>query len=391
MQLLSSLKHDESERGVYGIAHALIKQGHRSIVISSAHADDELVVRLMRDGSYHHTLPMPKKSWWALRHVLSLRALIDQHKPDIIHVHSRTPAWVLYWALRPYPESMRPKVVSTMYGFYPLGKYAQAMFDADILIAASKSIEKYLKKELSELNDNEPHPYEKRLVCIRRGIDVRKYPYRHHVSAHWLQQKFIEFPKLEHKLWLLFPTPIGQEYGQEWLIDIIGNLKEKYPNIHLIIFDDDSDESTDLSPSLAYEDFRQRTATLGLSEYISYVGKRPPDLKEWLCSAHLVLALANQPESIGINVLKAIHLGTPVIGWNKGAYGDILKELYPRGLIKDATAKALIRAVSSQLDSGIRPALTHAYELDDMVNETILVYESLANDSTTKDSPQNPL
>ncbi|MDO4251015.1 MAG: glycosyltransferase, partial [Moraxella sp.] len=132
-------------------------------------------------------------------------------------------------------------------------------------------------------------------------------------------------------------------------------------------------------------------ATLGLSEYISYVGKRPPDLKEWLCSAHLVLALANQPESIGINVLKAIHLGTPVIGWNKGAYGDILKELYPRGLIKDATAKALIRAVSSQLDSGIRPALTHAYELDDMVDETILVYESLANDSTIKDSPQNPL
>ena len=382
MQLSSSLKHDESERGIYEIAHALIKQGHRSVVISNADADDELVHRLTRDGSHHHTLAMPKKSWLALRHIFALRRLITQHRPDVIHVHSRTPAWVLHWALQPLPAHKRPKIVSIMYGFYPLNKYAQALFDADALITASTSIDSYLKKKLRRLNHNEPHPYSTRLVCIRRGVDVRKYRYRHHVSVHWLQQKFAEFPALEHKRWLVFPTPIDHEYGQEWLIDILGNLKEKYPDIHLVIMDDDNTDTPEMTVKLAYEDFRQRTASLGLSDDISYVGKRPSDLKEWLTSADVVLALAGKPESIGITILKAIHLGTPVIGWNKGADGDILRELYPQGLVKEMTAKSLTRAIASQLDCGSRPAMTHRYEQETMVAETLALYLRLAGVST---------
>lgn len=380
MQLLSSLKHDESERGIYHIAHALTKSGHSSVIISSASDDDELVIRLKRDGSQHHSLAMPKKSWWALRHVFALRRLIKKHKPDVIHVHSRTPAWVLHWALRPIQPERRPHIIGTVYGFYPLNSYAKALFDADLLIAASKSIHRHLVDGLKALSHDGNHPYIPRITCVRRGIDVRTYPYRHHASSHWLQQKFFEFPELEHKKWLIFPTPIAAEHGQEWLIDILGNLIPHYPNLHVIIMDDDPKDS-DNKPAptnLAYEDFHQRTSALKLDQYISYVGKRPSDLKEWLCSADIVLALANFPESIGINVLKAIHLGTPVIGWDKGAFADILHALYPRGLVKQHNALALIKAISSQLKSHSRPAMTHEYEVDTMVGETLALYQQLA-------------
>ena len=86
LQLSSSLRHDESERGIYPISHTLIKAGHESIIIGSAPSDSKLVVRLVRDGAIYYRLPMPKKSWWALIHTLKLRQIIEQHQPDIIHI-----------------------------------------------------------------------------------------------------------------------------------------------------------------------------------------------------------------------------------------------------------------------------------------------------------------
>lgn len=384
MHLLSSLHYDESERGIYAISHQLIKNGHDAIVIASADNEHEQVGRLVRDGVEYYQIPMPKKSWGSLKQVFKLRRIILHHRPDIIHVHARTPAWVLYWVMRPlkkHPERYQhylPKTISTIYGFYELNRYAEALFFCDKVISASQSIDRYLKNELAD----DPE-YLDKLHCICRGVDIRNYPYRHNVSVYWLHSVFAEFPELEHKKWLVFPTKISPESGQEWLIDILGNLANKHSDLHIIIMDDnDDDESTnntnkDSLNQLAYNDFRQRITALNLHPQISFVGSRPSDLKDWLASAHIVLALANYPESIGMNVLKALHLGTPVLGWNKGAYADVLKTLYPRGLIKEQTAKALCRAVSSQLDCKVRPSITYEYELPTMVEQTIELYEYL--------------
>ena len=385
MHLLSSLMHEESERGIYQLCHAVLRAGHQSMVVASADDDNELVARLIRDGSSYYQLSMPKKSWWALRQVFALRRLIRKERPDIIHVHSRTPAWVLHWALRAFKDVERPKIVATWYGFFDLNPYSRAMLDADVIITASKVIDKHLraklrlkKQELGIDGDDSESGLGFVIVCIKRGVDVRKYPYRHHASVHWLRQTFAQYPELEHKKWLLFPTPLGKEYGQEWLIDILGNLQHQFPNIHAIIMDDETTSYTD--QDVSHEEFTQHLYALNLSDRVTFVGRRPPDRKEWLASANLVLALASRPDSIGMTALQAIHLGTPVIGWAKGAYADILTALFPQGLIKKESAHALCKAVRYQLQSQLRPAMTHDYVIEDMVAETLAVYQSLMAD-----------
>ena len=77
MRLLSSLKHDESERGIFHLGRALVKNGHTSIVVTSADPEHALVKRLERDGTIYHQLMMPKKSWWSLLQVIPLRRLIE--------------------------------------------------------------------------------------------------------------------------------------------------------------------------------------------------------------------------------------------------------------------------------------------------------------------------
>ncbi|WP_413521274.1 glycosyltransferase [Psychrobacter glacincola] len=367
MRLLSSLKHDESERGIFHLGRALVKNEHTSIIISSADEDNELVRRLKRDGNHYHQLHMNKKSWLALLQVVPLRRLIEKYDPDIIHVHSRTPAWILHLALRRARVKRRPKLVSTMYGFYPINKYSQALLDVDTIITVSDSVTDYLK---SGLRREELDP--RVIKRIYRGVDIRRYPYRHNPSVYWLRHTFAEYPELENKKWLVFPTIIGNEYGQEWLIDILGNLEADFPNIHVIIMDEDYRPS-----DVAHEDFRQRSNTLGLGDRITYVGSKRNDMREWLSAANIVMALANQPESIGINALQAIHLGTPVIGWDQAAFSEILRPLYPQGLVKKYNANALCKAVRNQLESVTRPEMTNKFTMREMINETLAVYKNL--------------
>jgi len=375
MRLLSSLKHDESERGIFHLGRALVKNGHTSIIVSSADEDNELVKRLERDGNLYHQLHMNKKSWRSLLQVVPLRHLIEKYNPDIIHVHSRTPAWILHLALKRAKVKRRPKLVSTMYGFYPINKYSQALLDVDTIITVSDSVTNYLIKGIRREQLGPKH-----IKRIYRGVDTRRYPYRHNPSVYWLRRTFAEYPELEHKKWLVFPTVIGNEYGQEWLIDILGNLQEQFPNIHVIIMDEDYREG-----DVAHEDFRQRSNTLGLSERITYVGSKRNDMREWLSAANIVMALANQPESIGINALQAIHLGTPVIGWDQAAFSEILQPLYPQGLVKKYNAKALCKVVRSQLESVTRPEMTNKFTMRKMIEATLEVYQSLYDASLAEE------
>jgi len=367
MRLLSSLKHDESERGIFHLGRALVKNEHTSIIVSSADEDNDLVRRLKRDGNIYHQLHVNKKSWLSLLQVSALRHLIEKYEPDVIHVHSRTPAWILHLALRRARVRRFPKLVSTMYGFYPINKYSQALLNVDTIITVSDSVTQYLKKGL-RIEDVDP----KVITRIYRGIDTRRYPYRHNPSVYWLRHTFAEYPELEHKKWLVFPTVIGNEYGQEWLIDILGNLQEQFPNIHVIIMDEDYRDG-----DVAHEDFRQRTNSLGLAERITYVGSKRNDMREWLSAANIVMALANEPESIGINALQAIHLGTPVIGWDQAAFSEILQPLYPQGLVKKYNANALCKAVRNQLESVTRPEMTNKFTMREMIEKTLEVYQSL--------------
>lgn len=375
MRLLSSLKHDESERGIFHLGRALVKNGHTSIIVSSANEDNELVKRLERDGNLYHQLHMNKKSWRSLLQVVPLRHLIEKYNPDIIHVHSRTPAWILHLALKRVKVERRPKLVSTMYGFYTINKYSQALLDVDTIITVSDSVTNYLIKGIRREGLGPRH-----IKRIYRGVDTRRYPYRHNPSVYWLRRTFAEYPELEHKKWLVFPTVIGNEYGQEWLIDILGNLQEQFPNIHVIIMDEDYREG-----DVAHEDFRQRSNTLGLSERITYVGSKRNDMREWLSAANIVMALANQPESIGINALQAIHLGTPVIGWDQAAFSEILQPLYPQGLVKKYNAKALCKVVRSQLESVTRPEMTNKFTMRKMITETLGVYQMLYEDALAEE------
>lgn len=363
MRLLSSLHHDEDERNIFLLSRTLIKQGHESLVIASTQPTHELATRLVRDGSRYEQVYLEKNAWLTLISIFRLAKLIRQFCPDIIHIHSRTPAWVLKWALQFVPSAYHPITVGTIYGYYPVSAYNKAIFDSDHLISVSDSVSEHIKAHHVEYGNEQ-------ITRIYRGVNTQKFIYRHPPSVYWLRQIFAEYPELEHKKWLLFPSRIGHQKGQQWLFDIVGNLKDSYPNLHVLIMDDDN------SDNMYFEEFIQRMHALDLGKYFTFIGQRV-DEREWLSAANVVLGLANQPESIGMQVLKAVHLGTPVVAWNRGIYSELLEVLYPQGLVSTFTAFALCKAVNMQLEGISRPKITHEYTAKQTVNQIIDLYKAL--------------
>ncbi len=91
LQLLPALGNGGVERSTLEIAAALVRAGHQSVVVS---AGGRMVEPLQRAGSEHIALDIGRKSLSTLRHVFTLRRIIRQYRPDIVHARSRLPAWL---------------------------------------------------------------------------------------------------------------------------------------------------------------------------------------------------------------------------------------------------------------------------------------------------------
>jgi len=110
VQVLPELNAGGLERGTVEFARYLVEAGHESVVISDG---GRLVDRLQREGSQHIRLPVHRKRLRSLRQVKPLRQCLLDHAPDVIHVRSRLPAWLVWLAIGRLPRQQRPAIVST--------------------------------------------------------------------------------------------------------------------------------------------------------------------------------------------------------------------------------------------------------------------------------------
>ena len=83
VQMLPRLEGGGIERGTLELADALVKTGHRSIVISGG---GRLEKQLKANGSEHVNYALGRKSVRSLRWVKPLRQLLRQEKVNILHI-----------------------------------------------------------------------------------------------------------------------------------------------------------------------------------------------------------------------------------------------------------------------------------------------------------------
>jgi glycosyltransferase involved in cell wall biosynthesis len=227
IQVVPNLISGGVEKGVLEVAKYISLKGHESMVISGG---GRMVEELEYDGSKHIKWDIGRKSFTTFFYIIKLVRLINNKKIDIIHARSRLPAWIVFLALKLINRNKRPHFITTVHGFNSISFYSSIMTKGERVFVVSKSVQKFITKnyKFNKLN----------VVLNYRGVDPKEFNLDSLLYKKWLKNWRKEFPYLDNKIILSFPSRITSRKGHEDFIYLISKLKQDNINIHGLIIGD---------------------------------------------------------------------------------------------------------------------------------------------------------
>jgi glycosyltransferase involved in cell wall biosynthesis len=362
LQILPALDAGGVERGTLEIAGHLIRHGHEALVVSNG---GRMVDALEKTGARHIAMPVHRKSLLTLMQARPLRRLLESERPDIVHIRSRVPGWIAWLTWRGMDPAIRPRLVSTVHGFYSVNRYSAIMTKGERVIAVSNSIRDYILR-------NYPATPPDIIRVIPRGIEPESYHHSHRPPPDWLARWNAENPRLAGKRSLLLPGRITRLKGHEDFFRLIAALKHAGHPVHGLVAGDTHPKKRGYLAGL-----QELVTQLGLDADVTFLGHRG-DLRQIMAVSDLVCALSQQPESFGRTVLEALALGKPVLGYDCGGVGELLAQLFPQGKVPPGDAGVLLQSAQAILSGRPLPApVGEPHTLESMCRRTLAVYDEL--------------
>ncbi|UHQ20803.1 glycosyltransferase [Lysobacter sp. KIS68-7] len=361
VQLLPALESGGVERSTLEIAEALVRAGHRAFVVS---AGGRLVPRLEALGAKHITLDIGRKSPLTLRHVPALRRLFEEQRVDIVHARSRLPAWLGWRALQGMGYR-RPHFLTTMHGLNSPSRYSAIMARGERVICVSETVRAYLLQHYPKTNP----------ACLRvipRGIDPAAFPRQPWPDRNARLRVVALHPALAGEGPLLAMPGRGTRLkGHADALALLAALRAQGRDARLWM-----PGSFDESRAHYVAELEASARTLGLSDVVAIT---PPTdrISEAYAASDLVLQLSRKPEAFGRTVLEALASGRPVLGWDHGGVGELLRALQPEGATPPFDALDLAHRANALLDAPKPAAVTMPHTLHAMQEATLAVYAEL--------------
>lgn len=364
-QLLPALNAGGVERGSVEVARALVNAGHRAIVVS---AGGPMTGELAATGAEHVTLPIGRKHPAVLATLPKLRALLRERDVDIVHLRSRLPAWIGRTAVGLLPPARRPRLITTVHGPYTVNRYAHAMLCGERVIAISEFIRDYITA-------NYPFVDPARIVVIPRGVSRADYPRDYASPPAWRDGFEAAFPQLAGRRWVVVPARLTPWKGQQDFIEVFSRVAARHDDVAAVLAGG-HDPARD-----AYRDqLLAALAERGLAERIVLTGHRN-DLKDILANAALAVSFTREPEAFGRTTIEALSVGTPVLGYEHGGTGEILRQVYPAGLVAPLDLDAAAARLAAMLENAPPVPAEHPYTLQRMLDATLALYAELGGAS----------
>jgi glycosyltransferase involved in cell wall biosynthesis len=361
IQILPELNAGGVERGTLEVAAHLIQGGHEALVISHG---GRLVGELEALGARHIHMPVHRKSLRSLFQVRPMRELLEREKPDIIHIRSRVPGWITWLAWRSMDPRTRPRLVSTVHGFYSVNCYSRIMLSGERIIAVSESVRQYILHHY-------PKTHPEIIRVVHRGVDDATFTHAYQPPQDWQSAWHRAQPQLSGRIPLLLPGRLTRWKGQEHFIRLIAKLHAEGLPVHGLIVGEPHAKKT-----LFLDELKQLAQELGIEERISFLGHRS-DISHIMAMSAIVYSLSLDPEAFGRVSLEAMAIGKPVIAYNHGGVGEQLQALYPVGLVPVGDIDAAATTTARLLKEGSKPLPITPFSLRKMLDATLAVYREL--------------
>ncbi len=363
LHLVPGLERVGAEIDTVRLACAGLARGQRVLIAS---APGPLLAGFAAAGGEHLPWAVGRRHPRAVVHAVALRRLFHRRRIDVLHAHSRLPAWIAWAALHGVPRDRRPAFVTTVHGRNHVSPYSAVMLRAQRVIAVSGFIAAHLR-------DSYPLLDQGRVRIVPRGIDHADFPTGHRPDARWVAAFAHEFPRAAAAGFrVVLPGRVVRGKGHGDLVEVIADLRARGIDAHGIA----AGAHDPRHPQVA-RDLARRIAERGLEGHVTVTGMRD-DLRDLVAHAHAAVSLAHRPESFGLAVLEAACLGVPVVGYDHGGVGEVLRRIQPGGLVPFGDAAAVAdRLAAIAAGGGAAPSTAGAFTLDEAAERTFAVYREL--------------
>ncbi len=359
VQLLPELNEGGVERGVVELNRELVRRGIESIVISSGGKQTR---KIAADGGRHLLFDVASKNpFSAPGRIRSLKTMLEEIAPDIIHARSRVPAWLAYLA----NQKQHCPFVTTVHGFNSVNQYSRVMTFGDRVICVSGAIRDYVVEHYAV-------PQEK-LVIIPRGVDLDQFDPQHLDQS--FMDEFIARYDLNGKFIVTSVGRITQLKDYETLISALVLIKQSVPTLVGLIVGGVHEDKKDYFAKL-----QQQVAEQDAGDYIHFCGSQEK-VQEIYSLSHVVVSSSKKPESFGRSAAEALAMGAPVIATNHGGILDIVIDGKTGFLTRVGDIEQLAGKIIEARDAGfvgLREHVIENFSLTQMVEKTINVYEELS-------------
>lgn len=369
LQVIPNLGAGGAEQTTVDVTAALVKAGHRAIVVSNG---GPRVVDIQRAGGTHIEMPVHSKNPLTIwMNAKRLNRIIREHKVDIIHARSRAPAWS---ALKAARES-NIKFLTTCHAPYNIRgsewkrKYNSGIAKGDLVIANSEFVAHYLVDNYQVAVD--------KIRVIPRGIPMEKFD-PSLVTAERMLRLSQNWRVPEVATLVLLPGRLTRWKGQTVLIEAMAKLKRK--DVYCVLLGDDQgrtdyrDELDSLIHDLHLED-RVRIADHCDDMAVAYT------------LANVVVSASTEPEGFGRIAVESQAMGrltiaTALGGSKETIIPDVTGWLVPPN-DPESLAKALDKALSIPEDQRKHMAEQASYHArahftkEQMTTATLMVYDEL--------------
>jgi len=365
VQAVPRLESGGVERGTVEVVEALAARGHRAVVAS---AGGPMVREVESAGGEHVEMPLAKKSPLTLLSVRRMRRLLRDVGADIVHARSRVPGWVTYLAWRGMGAD-RPRFVTTVHGLHSVGRYSSVVARGEVVVAVSEAARRYVLENY--------RVDESRVRVIHRGVDPEAFPHGFEPGDAWRAEWARAFPGVRfgegERRVLTMIGRLTRLKGHHAFLDLVSRLDGEGIDVHGLIVGGEDPRRAGYAREL-----RERVAREGLGERVTFTGRRG-DIKEIAAASDAVCALSSTPESFGRSALEALRLGTPVLGWDHGGVGEVLRAVWPGGAVPLGDGEALAARARGLL-SGDRVVVppTELFTKRAMLDAIVGLYEELA-------------
>ena len=363
IHLLPSMESGGVEQVVLELGKGFSNRGIDNVVISSG---GRLVSQLKHEGSRHIRMDIGKKSISSLLKIGRLRKLLLEEKPDILHLHSRMPAWIGYLAWKGIPEEFRPGLVTSVHGFYSVNAYSAIMTNGERIIAVSRCIRDYITEKY-------PKAQARNIRVIPNAITPETHYSGYTPTSAWLHTWHANYPELAGKFTLCLPGRITRVKGHLDMIPIMRTLLDQGIPAHAVIVGEAKKGKEEYKNEVlnAYDN-------AGLTPHTTWVGHRR-DLRDVQAACSVTLSLTSMPESFGKTTLEALAIGRPVAGYAHGGVREQLEVFFPQGLVPVGDTLSMAELLADWYKTPIAPPadIPSPYRMDDMIQSHLNVYREL--------------